>query len=147
MAFHGIIRAKTISDNVWVTGYYVFCGGKHYVKKGESFSEGWHEIDEATINRYCEINDVSNQMIFEGDILEQKHHDYFKNLILVDNYVVCHPPKRFGFVLQIASCYENPKSKDGYKLPRDANKMKVIGNVIDNPDLLQKIIELGRVRE
>jgi hypothetical protein len=96
---------------------------------------------------YCEINDVSNHMIFEGDILEQRHYDYYMNLTLVDDYVVKYPPRRFGFVLQSVGCYLDPKSKDGYKLPREANKMKIIGNIFDTPDLLQEINALGRARE
>ena len=147
MYSHGLHRAKKKDENEWVIGYYIYCEGKHFIKNGDTFNDGWHEVNEDTLGMYCEINDVSNHMIFEGDILEQRHYDYFKNLTLVDNYVVQHPQKRFGFVLQSVGCYLDPKSKDGYKLPREANKMKIIGNIFDTPDLLQEINALGRVRE
>ena len=147
MSLHGLHRAKKINGSEWIVGHYVYCEGKHFIKNGSTFNEGWHEINEDTLGKYCEINDVSNQMIFEGDILEDRHYDYFMNLTLVDDYVVKYPPRRFGFVLQSIGCYLDPKSKDGYKLPREANKMKIIGNIFDTPDLLQEINALGRTRE
>lgn len=147
MYSHGLHRAKTKDINEWIVGYYVYCEGKHFIKTGNTLSEGWYEVNENTLGMYCEINDVSGQMIFEGDILEQRHYDYFKNLTLVDDYVVKYPKKRFGFVLQTVSCFFNSKYKDGYRLPREASKMKIIGNLFDAPDLLQEVNNLGRVRE
>ena len=147
MNSHGLYRAKRESDYEWVFGYYVCCDGKHYIKNGNTFNDGWHEVNEDTLCLYCGKNDISNDMIFEGDILEERHYDYFMNLTLVDDYVVLHPAKRFGFVLQIISCYLHQKSKDGYILPRQAHKMKIIGNIFDSPNLAQELNLLGRVRE
>lgn len=147
MYLHGLYRAKKVECNEWVVGNYVYAEGKHFIKNGNTVTKGWYEVREETLGMYCGENDVSGQMIFEGDILEKRHFDYFQNLTLVDDYVLKYPPKRFGFVLQNIGCYLNPKSKDGYRLPRDANNMKIIGNIVDNPDLPQKIDSLGRVRE
>lgn len=147
MYFHGIYRAKKVDGNEWVIGNYVYSEGKHFIKNGNIVSEGWYEVSEDTLGMYCGINDVSEQMIFEGDILERRHYDYFTNLTFVDDYVLRYPPKRFGFVLQNIGCYLKPTSKDGYRLPREANKMKIIGNIVDNPDLPQELSDSERVRE
>lgn len=147
MYSHGLHRAKKKNDNEWVVGYYIYCKEKHFIKNGNTLEDGWHEIHEETLCMYSGTNDISNQMIFEGDILEERHYDYYQNLTFVDDYIVRYPAKRFGFVLQVISCYMTPKSKDGYRLPREAHKMKIIGNVFDSPDLVQQLNELGRVRE
>ena len=147
MNLFGLCRAKMKNENAWIVGQYVYCDSKHFIKTGDSFDQGWCEININTLGRYCEINDVNNQMIFEGDILEQRHYDYFRNLTLVDDYVLRYPQSRFGFVLQSIGCFMHPKSKNGYRLPREANKMKIIGNIVDNPDLVQTLNDSGRVRE
>lgn len=147
MNSYGLYRAKTIGDNQWVVGYYVCCDGKHFIKNGNTLNDGWHIVREDTLCMYCGANDTCNNMIFEGDILEQRHYDYYKNLTLVDDYVVQYPVRRFGFVLQIIGCYMDPKSKAGYKLPREAHKMKIIGNIFDSPELVAQLKSLGRVRE
>ena len=147
MYSHGLHRAKKKNDNEWVVGYYVYCKEKHFIKNGNTLDGGWHEIHEETLCMYSGTNDVSNQMIFEGDILEERHYDYFTNLTLVDDYVVQYPANRFGFVLQMIGCYMNPKSKAGYRLPRGTHNMKILGNIFDSPDLVQKLNALGRTRE
>ena len=147
MNLHGIHRAQKKSNNEWVVGYYIYCEGKHFIKNGNTLNDGWHEVYEDTLCRYCGINDICNHMIFEGDILETRTYDYFKKLTFVDDYVVRYPAKRFGFVLQTISCYLSPKSKDGIKLPREAHKMKIIGNIIDSPNLAQELHSHGRMRE
>lgn len=147
MYSHGLHRAKKKNENEWVVGYYIYCDEKHFIKNGNTFDTGWHEINEETLCMYSGTNDISNQMIFEGDILEERFYDYFQNLTLVDDYIVQYPAKRFGFVLQIIDCYMKQKSKDGFRLPREAHKMKIIGNVFDSPDLVQQLKTLGRVRE
>ena len=147
MSLYSLCRAKKRERDEWIVGHYVYCGGKHFIKTGNSFDEGWYEINEETLGKYCEINDIHNKMIFEGDILEDRHYDYYMNLTLVDDYIVRYPPRRFGFDLQSVGNYLDPKSKDGYKLPREANKMKIIGNIIDTPDLLQELNALERARE
>ena len=147
MYSHGLHRAKKKNENEWVIGYYVYCEEKHFIKNGNTLNTGWHEVDKETLCMYSGKNDISNQMIFEGDILEDRFYDYFQNLTVVDDYIVQYPAKRFGFVLQMIHCYMTPNSKDGYKLPRESHKMKIIGNIFDSPDLVQELKSLPRVRE
>lgn len=122
MYLHGLYRAKKVECNEWVVGNYVYSEGKHFIKNGNTVTEGWYKVREETLGMYCGENDVSGQMIFEGDILEKRHFDCFQNLTLVDDYVLKYPPKRFGFVLQNIGCYLNPKSKDGYRIRDEAQK-------------------------
>lgn len=85
MYLHGLYRAKKVECNEWVVGNYVYSEGKHFIKNGNTVTEGWYEMREETLGMYCGENDVSGQMIFEGDILEKRHFDYFQNLTLVDD--------------------------------------------------------------
>ena len=141
-----LCRAKNIQSREWVVGYYVLCDNKHYIKNGDNLNKGWNLIDENTLCKYCGIDDVCNQMAFEGDILEEKTYDYFQNLTFVDYYVLQYPANHYGFVLQTVQHYvqTNPKNQ-GYCIPRKVSKMKIIGNIIDNSSLLNCLAEQPRV--
>lgn len=148
MISSGLYRAKRKATDEWVVGYYVYCEEKHFIINGKTRNEGWYEIQIDTLGRYCGINDVSGHMIFEGDILEHRFYDCFHNLTFADCYILRFPADRLGFVLQSIHCYlDSKQARKGYKLPREAHEMKIIGNLVDNPDLPSEINKTGRLRE
>lgn len=146
METKGLFRAKEVETNEWVFGYYVFCEKKHFIMNGTTKSTGWHEVDINTLGRYCGIDDVDGQKAFEGDIIQRKTYDYNMNLLLIDNYILRYPSNHYGFVLQDVFRYlATKKTTHGYRIPSNINEMKIIGNIIDNPDLPINLNAEGRV--
>lgn len=111
----------------WVEGYYRLdvSGGKlcHYIF---NCPMEW-EIDPNTLGQFTGLFDRNDRAIYEGDII---HADCFP---WNTNYVVKWDVLGARFVLVSTKT-------GGYLTPHDFyfNKVLIVGNIIDNPELLNK---------
>lgn len=141
-------RAKTES-NIWVYGSLVYSASKNEYYIVEHDKEKLTtpiKVQEKTIGQFTGLFDKNGNEIFEGDIVE---HDYFKDRnSLVQygkfNYSACdeYMCEHYGFFAKNSKIfvgYLNCEENDGFSLiPSEANKIEVLGNVYDNPELLFK---------
>jgi uncharacterized phage protein (TIGR01671 family) len=133
-------RAKELSSNNWVYGYYAmrseespvpetnewYC--EHYIliDKGiQGFEEV--EIDIKTLSQFTGILDKSNAEIYEGDFVStdlQRPHNkvIYKNGAFMFE---CYDDNLYHDIFYSTSELEQSNYKYG----------KVIGNIIDNPEL------------
>lgn len=115
-----IFRGKTKDKDKWVEGSLItFIDGTCYIAyptpdnssefliKSEVFSE--------TVSQYTKINDVNGNKIFEGDILEVISGDLCITKFYVKDVAI-------PFV---------------YDFLDSSDKLKIIGNIYDNPKLLE----------
>ena len=125
-----LFRGKRICDDEWIEG----CFGRYY--NGESdvacisipskgfFGYSSYEIDPETVGQYTGLNDKNGNKIFEGDIVSYG-----------------------GTLHKIVFCDINGCAFFGIAMPErgeiwrfDAStpcdRMKVIGNIYDNPELI-----------
>ena len=129
-----LFRGKRIDNGEWVYGYYVFRRKRrgifgqtiteldfdtHYIVsvRGESF-----EVDPSTVGQYTGLPDLHNNPIFEGDIVKG----------------VCYAGKTEGIVT-FKDGYYYIHAYAGYceRLSRCSHMVEVIGNIHDNPELLE----------
>lgn len=111
--------------------------------------EGTH-IDPATLGQYTGLKDKNGKWIFEGDILRWTR----KNIRLIGHYAYdLHMGYNYGDVLQVVSNragfmlaglkddmldVPNANTKvDNYAFWNYQGSLEVIGNVWDNPELLE----------
>lgn len=131
-----IFRAKRKDNNEWVTGYYVFqrkCSGVF----GQMISEldfdrhliidlrgNSHEVIPETVVRCTGLKDKNGKLMFEGDIVHFKTPAYhYKNCRI----------KYQAFYARYCAI-----DNKGYEYPMDkAFEYEVIGNIYDNPELLE----------
>ncbi len=116
-------------DGTWVHGYlsdknYIYCKSL----------EGEFLVDENTICQYTGLNDKNGKKIFEGDVVK-------------DSAGVCGEVK-FGLY---AAGFSIPDTNQGFyiEFPEESlyrkelgyweNKVVVIGNIYDNPKLLEEV--------
>lgn len=133
MEYRDLYKAKRVDDGEWVTGQYVkgldmydkevhliFEPTTIFYSSGET--DGWSEIDQSTICRCIGSTDKNNNLIFENDIMKNKHNSY---RVVWDN-------NEGSWLLAFDSV---PLYGLG---GANSKEYEVIGNIFDNPELLNK---------
>lgn len=162
-----LFRGKRVDNGEWVYGYYVLRKRPYFKDKGvnvEHLIYGNVEIedndckqfvdtmpisyvvDPKTISQYTGLTDMNGNKIFEGDILKGVDYpycsdgvyNYFTEIVWFDNCPA------FGLYT-----FKNPNSKvrgistgnTDFIEDFDSSKWEVIGNIYDNPELMEEIEE------
>ena len=131
-----LFRGKRVDNGEWVEGFYVNVpehykqemSGKSYIV---SINNGlFMEVVPETVSQYTGLTDKNGKKIFEGDIVEcawynaMVHIEYRKHLIIFSRGSFC------------AEWYIGQSKYDNDL--HDTFERKVIGNIHDNPELLQE---------
>ena len=147
-----LFKAKRKNNGEWVEGYYLniakinrfICTGKIKLDgavKGIIAPE-MYEIDPDTICQFTGLTDKNGKKIWENDILRYSY-DYDGSPFLKDGEEIKY---RAGAVFwsewrgSWAVCGRGNKkytNNDVFKYNRNPNRTEVIGNIFDNPELLE----------
>ena len=127
-----LFRGKQFNSDEWIEGQLLYF--KSSVNTDElaiivkdcewDHSRSWfnigkrYRVNPMTINQYTGLNDINCVKIFEGDIVEIFGNTY---KVYWDKSDACY---------QTANC--------DYSFHKCASRSKVIGNIYDNPELLEK---------
>ena len=133
-----LFRGKRLDSGEWIEGWYepeVDVGSCSYhcgVTIACKNSEGWlddHEVDPATVGQYTGLTDENGKKVFEGDIVR------FRTRTCTFKPVYVRWDEETARFLVSAS--------DGVRsYPMDRTwKYEVIGNIHDNPELLEGVID------
>lgn len=145
-------RGKTAKGE-WVYGYYVhntYAVGfakeptlyeNHYIYSKNFISESWFntakvEVIPETVGQYVGIKDKNGKKVYEGDVVSCSYSncEVVFGLYGVDDY------KTVGFFMKVNNAlFTNEEDDFIYWGFEDGDKIKVLGNVFDNPELLNKI--------
>ena len=134
-----LFRGKRTDNGEWVYGYYTkaryYLNDKEmhviFAPDGEAFPRcefsDYEEVDPETVCQYTGLTDKNGRKIFEGDIVEGNSeyftftHPYGKVVYDGGQYLIS-----FDDVLEDIEC-----------LGAWANDVEIIGNIYDNPELLE----------
>lgn len=126
-----LFRGKRADNGEWIYGD-VLHNGVDYVSairindKDDSDYGAVVKVDPDTVGQYIGAGDKKNEMIFEGDILERKYNDgQYTERSVVRFGNSC----GFGDYLQFTGF--------NYDLDINTTRCKILGNVHDNPELLE----------
>lgn len=134
-----LFRGKRTDNSEWVYGYYT--KARYYLNEkemhvifapdGEAFPRNefpeYEEVDPETVSQFTSLTDRNGRKIFEGDIVEGNSeyftftHPYGKVVYDGGQYLIS-----FDDVLEDIEC-----------LGAWANDVEIIGNIYDNPELLE----------
>ena len=141
-------RGKSVESGEWVYGGFFESGGKSYIVLGDAAVVGgamfndlladFTEIDPKTVGQYTGLKDKNGKEIYEGDILRNPY----------DRVIVAWWSTLGAcFLLVWDEDYRdiqgkdprtsegNPVGVDGFE---DVDFCEIIGNIHDNPELLQE---------
>lgn len=113
-----LFRGKNKNAQNWIEGDLI-----HLPNGIAILSNGYAYIDPSTVDQYTGLTDRNGVKIFEGDII--RNH---KGLLGRVTYM----PEHCAFMIYITS-----ENRYCYLWDNDFTKIEVIGNIHDNPDLLE----------
>lgn len=136
-----LCKAKRTDNDEWVTGFYLFDSrpdGGSFIVCYDEYSGYAFTVDPSTLCRCVGIEDKTGNLIWENDIIEKEFYtDY-------DAYA--NSEKYSGVVRWSGFCAWEIETKRGsiflaqeLAFADFKNHCKVVGNVFDNPELLEEI--------
>ena len=145
-----LFRGKRLDNGKWVEGYlyehepplvgivpenYVPEPSKWFIVR-TAFADwnlprqiGFVEVDPSTVGQYTGLKDMNDKRIFEGDILGSRYDDLYP----YDETIEVVKWFRNGWHIQQCEYLQDAMDGDGV-IPYS----EVIGNIHDNPELLDK---------
>jgi uncharacterized phage protein (TIGR01671 family) len=117
-----LFRGK--NNGEWVEGFYLYDGSReeHRITRYNSLLDKmvvYNILDKETIGQYSGLKDKEGKKIFEGDVIERD------NILWIIKF-----DEKFGFVA---------KDMKGFShIYAWYDRVKVIGNIYDNPELVIK---------
>ena len=151
-----LFRGKRLDNGEWVDGYlYITHNGEHEISiyNDEVNIERWtHEVDPSTVGQYTGLKDKNGNRIWEGDIFRYTFYrsddpTATRNGLKVRTGRIFWSDWRASFAVTAgrngSASLNNDvtryvRGRQIYEYVRGANTVEVIGNITDNPDLLEK---------
>ena len=141
-----LFRGKRCDNGEWVQGFYVRADHhwhkngihKDWIICGASANGGWfalhnkYAVKAETVGQFTGLTDKNGKKIFEGDIIGY----HAQGDIIVNFGVVCWDEEDARWAYQLNTM------KPGFYM-HNPNTVEVIGNIHDNPKLLEGGVEDG----
>lgn len=136
-----LFRGKRIDNDEWVYGSFCMdaleqknglCGMDGFIRLYD-FDKGktqMYEVDSETIGQFTGLTDKNGKRIFEGDIIRTKKYGKIishANVNGFDTFEVMYEPCMFRLI----------NKHRGFNLTGNSNDLEIIGNIHDNPELLE----------
>lgn len=112
------------------------------IKNNNMGFESWYLVDPKTICEYTGLTDKNGRKIFEGDIITYQYDNDDCPFSNKDT------KRRVGRVYfqEFRSCFAVAEGRNGsdrinqdlFKYVQNGNRVEVIGNIFDNPELLKE---------
>ena len=123
-----LFRGKRVDNGEWIEGFYAVSGDKTYIIIDNDVAVGYVKMKEVlpeTVGQYTGLTDKNGTKIFEGDIIQGTIVSQWSK-----RKIICHIGWKIdGFV--------SIDRKNFIHKVKFAKDIEVIGNIYDNPELLE----------
>lgn len=129
-----LFRGKRVDNGEWIEGAY-FPQNDNYPATIYTDDGLGTAVDPATVGQYTGLTDKNDKKIFEGDIVDASE----------TGWALCGPAGRFSPVIPVKWACDICGFDPFADYDRDCgvytygNKVEVIGNIHDNPELLEEV--------
>ena len=120
-----LFRGKRIDNGEWVEGF-LFCADNY--AEISNVNEHCVKVDPLTVCQCTGLRDKKGELIWENDIVKDKNGNLYK-AFWQDNYY------QFSWICIKSNSLPVGAKWDFYSIKRF--EIEVIGNVFDNPELLE----------
>lgn len=128
---------KARSDNgEWTVGFYAYIHKKHYIYTGQLIHSGLYdvaerfEVDPFTICQCTGLKDKNGKLIWENDIVKDKNDNFYKAIWQNNYYQYCWVCIKSNIEVFVGG------KRDLWSIVENF-EIEVIGNIFDNPELLE----------
>lgn len=127
MGYDLFSRGKSKKDKIWIYGDLINWWGEQKTKPNICIynNMGRFEVIPSTAGDFIGLRDKNKQAIFEGDIVIYNGKE---------KALVTYQPSEYVLIFK---SHEYPQC--GLLIRDNQNKIEIIGNVVDNPELLEEI--------
>ena len=137
-----LFKAKRLDTNDWILGFLsMHKTGKYFIRPICGSASSSEEVEKNTICQFTGLKDKNGKLIWEGDII----------LFQLDNddcpFLNKDTKKRLGkvfykgfrttFAIGMGKNGSSSINDDLWKYVQNGNRVEVIGNIFDNPELLE----------
>ena len=120
-----LFRGQAFGSREWVCGHYRN-GRKIHIIYHDENSDNCYAVRPETIGQFTGLTDKNGNKIFEGDILDCKSGLYERCEVIFNEFCS-------AFQLMCADGFS-----DFFLCSINHKEMEIIGNIHDNPELLEK---------
>ena len=138
-----LFKAKEIKSGKWVYGYYKKVYDMHFIDNPGSEGNFYqHIVDKNTICQYTGLTDKNGNKIWENDVVRYQfdtddcifpNKDTKKRVgkIFFSDF-------RASFSVAMGRNGSKAINNDLFKYVQNGNRVEVIGNIFDNPELIKE---------
>ena len=123
-----LFRGKTVKEQ-WAYGLLAHIGNAWYISNKAGVATAY-EVIPSTVGQYTGLKDKNGTKIFEGDIVQT--NKFFLSVGLNAKYVIEYDVEIACFIGTMQKSYV----KHFTTFQNDSDQFEVIGNIHDNPELL-----------
>lgn len=130
-----LFKAKRIDNGEWIEGYYMECRGETFIGINTSSMfeifcpPRWFKVSSETLCQFTGLCDKNGKRIWENDILMAHLDESYPEDVTYETV-------EWGVAGWVA--HETGSTDREYIDKFDLKHFKVVGNIFDNPELLQE---------